>query len=737
MKRTRLRSFTALLLALAITLTFFGFGGRSALAADVPSSWAQAEIDEARAKGLITSPADGNYLGNISRVLFCIHIVNMVETALGTSVTVTAANPFNDVENEYVTKAYQLGIVNGKSATIFDPSAFITRQEIAAMMMRSARALDLAAGKTYAAISGTESLSFADQDEISSWALSDVRAANGLGIMKGVGDNRINPLGNTTVQESILLVNRLYDGFMDAPTAGTGTGTVNAAPEALDNPVEFSSLEQTELVIEADELASDDDGDILTVIAINGQTAPHSTPYGTAELTSDGKISYVSEDISAGIPDDFVVTVSDGTDPVFVNVRVNLKVKLVLVLTPSLGSVSVTGSPVVVGSLRAGMITYLGGVPSTSPTLTYQWLSAASSDGTYSAIFGATSSSYALTSSAVGKYFKLQVTASGSAGGTAESSAVGPVVYHFAGGNGSNSQPYVIETAAHLQLLNDIPTEGLWFALNNDITMPSDTYITATFQGKLYGYGHTVTLDIGTCPGNYVGLFSQTGESALVYGVLVDGSIDTPYSVAGGISGRNDGTINQCFSSVSVSAKSYAGGITGLNVGTVFLCSSEAELFTEEGYAGGLVGKNNNNISRSSVHSAAGVTTSEECAGGLAGYNSTTGQILNCYAQASVAGGTYAGGLVGSNAGSVQKCYSTGAVSGSSGLGGLIGSNGGSVQESYYDKNTSGRSDTGKGVPMTTTEMKTKTTFSGWEFTNIWGYTSGEYLFLKYDPSGS
>ena len=62
--------------------------------------------------------------------------------------------------------------------------------------------------------------------------------------------------------------------------------------------------------------------------------------------------------------------------------------------------------------------------------------------------------------------------------------------------------------------------------------------------------------------------------------------------------------------------------------------------------------------------------------------------------------------------------------------GGLIGYNAGTVSNSYYDTEISGQSDTGKGVPKTTVEMKQETTFNTgvpattWDFAAIWGLTS-------------
>jgi len=77
--------------------------------------------------------------------------------------------------------------------------------------------------------------------------------------------------------------------------------------------------------------------------------------------------------------------------------------------------------------------------------------------------------------------------------------------------------------------------------------------------------------------------------------------------------------------------------------------------------------------------------------------------------------------------------------------GGLVGLNASSVTGSYYDSAISGQTDEGKGVPSTTSAMKSISTFSGWDFTSIWKINEGNsYPYfnrfsVKYsaDPNGT
>ena len=67
-----------------------------------------------------------------------------------------------------------------------------------------------------------------------------------------------------------------------------------------------------------------------------------------------------------------------------------------------------------------------------------------------------------------------------------------------------------------------------------------------------------------------------------------------------------------------------------------------------------------------------------------------------------------------------------------SNFGGLVGLNGGSVTGSCYDSVISGQTDEGKGVPQTTSAMKTISTFDGWDFATIWKINEGSsYLYFN------
>jgi hypothetical protein len=89
---------------------------------------------------------------------------------------------------------------------------------------------------------------------------------------------------------------------------------------------------------------------------------------------------------------------------------------------PEIDTVTFDVSPVVGTATSALGITYVG-VPASAATLAYQWKIASSANGTYADIAGATSATYTPIAGDVDKYIKCEVTASGTATGTAVSNA--------------------------------------------------------------------------------------------------------------------------------------------------------------------------------------------------------------------------------------------------------------------------------------------------------------------------
>jgi len=280
--------------------------------ADTPSPWAQAEVTEATGKGLVLPEADGHYKEDISRELFCKLIVNMVEITIGAPVTITIANPFTDTSDSDIIKAYQLGIVNGTSATTFAPNDLINREQVAVMMMRAARKQDTMMGHHFTSIMLGGPPTFADLDQISNWALTDVHEANSLGIMNGIGGNKIDPQGKTTIEQSVLLILRVFNEYLPLME--------NAAPAQLPTAIlSYDINEGDSIDIQLADLAYDADGDAIRFNGISGNNT-----YGTCSTHTD-YVTFTPVEVDADQVSVWTITVSDNVESVAIELTFNIK----------------------------------------------------------------------------------------------------------------------------------------------------------------------------------------------------------------------------------------------------------------------------------------------------------------------------------------------------------------------------------------------------------------------------
>lgn len=235
-------------------------------------------------------------------------------------------------------------------------------------------------------------------------------------------------------------------------------------------------------------------------------------------------------------------------------------------------------------------------------------------------------------------------------------------------------------------------------------------------------------------------------ESSYAIGTVSDIDVPDPESEGylGGLVGRNDygATITDSYATGNVDGTVYVGGLVGQNKDDATVTNSYANgNVNGTNYIGGLVGSNENGgiITNScTTGDAIGINY----VGGLAGYNFLKDPeyddplIIGCYAGGAAEGSQHIGGLVGSNnGGKIVQSYAVGTVTGTNSVGGLVGSNNDSVTASYYDSATTGQSDAGKGEPKTTVLMQAPTTFTEWDFADVWGINpeqNGGYPFFRW-----
>ncbi len=213
-----------------VTLPFLSLNHRlleydGATTENTPSTWAIPEVSDAFSHGLVPYTLQKQYTSPISRADFCTLLMTMLQQRTGVNSLAALAEhlqadtstvSFTDIEGlsakEAILTAAALGVVNGRGNGIFDPSAGITRQEAAVMLMRAARVLEIPMGTPR---------TFGDMQEAAEWAVTGILFVSSLvtpadgdtagrAVMGGVSETKFQPLGQYTVEQAILTMVRLF-----------------------------------------------------------------------------------------------------------------------------------------------------------------------------------------------------------------------------------------------------------------------------------------------------------------------------------------------------------------------------------------------------------------------------------------------------------------------------------------------------------------------------------------------
>ena len=208
-------------------------------------------------------------------------------------------------------------------------------------------------------------------------------------------------------------------------------------------------------------------------------------------------------------------------------------------------------------------------------------------------------------------------------------------------GSGSSSTPYRIATLCQLQDIRSAPAAH--YVLVADINAsetktwnrdkgfsPIASTATNGFSGSFVSTRNYVisSLTISRSTESNVGLFSQLAEGATIRGVILVGSRTVGDDTVGSLVGLNEGVIEDCSATGSVSGKESVGGLVGDSDGDISGSYATGSVFGDDDYVGGLVGTNGGKINNSY---ATGSVFGVESVGGLVGYHG--GGISGSYAR--------------------------------------------------------------------------------------------------------
>ena len=252
----------------------------------------------------------------------------------------------------------------------------------------------------------------------------------------------------------------------------------------------------------------------------------------------------------------------------------------------------------------------------------------------------------------------------------------------------------------------DTWSEGVTVELEADVSLEGVAFSPiASFGGTFHGNGHTIS-GLSLSEGlSLAGLFQRVQKDARIEDLNVSGTVkaSSTCEAAGGLAGRNAGTIENCSFSGNIAGSSTTGGLVGQNTADGLIRNSSSNgAVTGTKMTGGVAGENRgkivsctngvyvNTVSGDQALSleninldfsldmtkltAGGALLSSFDTGGIAGYNA--GTIRGSENRAIVGYqhvGYNVGGIAGRSCGYITDCENSGAVYGRKDVGGICG----------------------------------------------------------------
>lgn len=174
--------------------------------------WFSDDVRYAWENGLMNGTTDRSFEpnSNITRGM----IVTILYRLAGEP-DMTAANPFKDVASaayyaDAIVWAAEQGVVTGYDATTFGPNDSITREQMAAILWRYAKA----AGADVSVGEDTNILSYDDAMAVSEYAMAAMQWACGAGVINGVTERSLEPQGKATRAQAAAILHRYCENVL-------------------------------------------------------------------------------------------------------------------------------------------------------------------------------------------------------------------------------------------------------------------------------------------------------------------------------------------------------------------------------------------------------------------------------------------------------------------------------------------------------------------------------------------
>ena len=204
---------------------------------DVEGHWAEKSIQKAEEMKVITGYENNRFMPDsyMTRAELVAIINRFLEIQSETDKYIPDVTR-QDWFHSDVRKALSAGIIKGDANGYVRPNDYVTREEAAVIMCRA----------FYSEADGNvDTLSFKDNDSISSWSRADILTFVKNGYITGYPDGELKPKNNITRAEIITILERIIAGDIEAPMRDkkvNGNWIINQKNSQLKNVEFFGDL---------------------------------------------------------------------------------------------------------------------------------------------------------------------------------------------------------------------------------------------------------------------------------------------------------------------------------------------------------------------------------------------------------------------------------------------------------------------------------------------------------------
>lgn len=170
------------------------------------AAWSEQFVTKLSERGIVSGDENGNF--NPNTPVLREEFVTMLIKLLGID-TLYVGSSFSDVPNdawyyEYVSAAYEKGIVTGTDSNNFGSGGNITREDLCVMIYRALKAYGVY-------IPDSDCEKFSDDESLSDYACEAVYALKTLGVIDGFSDGTFAPRKNASRAESAKILSMILD----------------------------------------------------------------------------------------------------------------------------------------------------------------------------------------------------------------------------------------------------------------------------------------------------------------------------------------------------------------------------------------------------------------------------------------------------------------------------------------------------------------------------------------------